>query len=705
MKKHLNVVLLSVSALMGLVACSTNVEDSNVSSEPSSSNVEDSKDSQNVTSSEKETPSSSSKEGIVTTITINEPASKELVEGDVLRLTATITNEVAGAKIQWISSNTQIATIDENGNLTAIKEGEVSISAKYNEVTSSPITFTIKKKEHVDAYGNIMSLLRAADALDSTKISSLILTNAFNEYNLRQDETTKEWINDINMSKETDYSSSFYSNDIATIETTTKEKGENDRKTLHTYGKAHDLFIDAVSDFSNEQYSFSNLKSNSYKMTDNTPISGEISNYDANMQLTKGIYNGSNGAIAYIIDNFFSNDSIFASSSAKENATFAEENNVYTIASEEITKDSLDANVYNYYSFSFTFDDAGYLLSANGKMETYNSSTEDGSKGRKTGETIISLRQTLGERSANNEINLEDFFLKNKRDITVSFAENPYGSAIDTLELGTKYFITKTAKLASISLNIDKVTLSSVTKNGVTATNEDYTFDDPAITFKKAGEYVLTFKSTLVDDITLEANFEDSTNNAQTLSWASKPSYASTYNLDTSYLPEAVLAGDIQFSFDAEPYNADDDSSVEFVSNEIGATVTKNSDSFSYTMHTSNGGKVSLKGKCASGAETEVKEVTVFANTDEGIKAFLVNKPFFALNETGAFSKVTFLENGDVNYEGSSYNGTATYEVKNGAVTVNNSKSGLKYVKVTPGTGYLITALNARGTPGTVMYN
>ena len=56
---------------------------------------------------------------------------KTLEEGEEFTLTATITPETATYKdIEWSSSDSNIATIDNQGKVTAIKEGECSIYAK-----------------------------------------------------------------------------------------------------------------------------------------------------------------------------------------------------------------------------------------------------------------------------------------------------------------------------------------------------------------------------------------------------------------------------------------------------------------------------------------------------------------------------------------------------------------------------------------------
>jgi len=55
---------------------------------------------------------------------------KSLYEGQSFKLTATVLPEnTSDKKVTWSSSNTEVATVDENGNVTAIKAGESVITA------------------------------------------------------------------------------------------------------------------------------------------------------------------------------------------------------------------------------------------------------------------------------------------------------------------------------------------------------------------------------------------------------------------------------------------------------------------------------------------------------------------------------------------------------------------------------------------------
>ena len=148
---------------------------------------------------------------------------------------------------------------------------------------------------------------------------------------------------------------------------------------------------------------------------------------------------------------------------------------------------------------------------------------------------------------------------------------------------------------------------------------------------------------------------------------------------DKTYLSENIIAGDTPFTLTANA-GADDDTTIEFVTNEIGATVTKNAP-FSYTLHATKPGKISLKAKSASGLETEVKEVNVFAYTDEGIASYLAKAKWNALNASSLFQTAEFTLK-----EGSTTTGTfvllkntgdeltGNFEVKDKAVSLKDAK-------------------------------
>ena len=74
--------------------------------------------------------------GDVTSITVK-PSSLVLALGESTRLAVVTEPEGANAAITWTSSNTDIATVSNNGTVTAVDLGEAVITAKYGELTST----------------------------------------------------------------------------------------------------------------------------------------------------------------------------------------------------------------------------------------------------------------------------------------------------------------------------------------------------------------------------------------------------------------------------------------------------------------------------------------------------------------------------------------------------------------------------------------
>ena len=80
----------------------------------------------------------------VSSISLNKD-SIELVEGDSETLTATVSpNDATDKTVSWSSSNTGVATV-KDGTITAVKEGEATITAKAGEKTASCKVVVAKK--------------------------------------------------------------------------------------------------------------------------------------------------------------------------------------------------------------------------------------------------------------------------------------------------------------------------------------------------------------------------------------------------------------------------------------------------------------------------------------------------------------------------------------------------------------------------------
>lgn len=656
MKKPINIALLSVSALLGLAACTSNEPSSSVSSkEDNNSSV--------VNSTASEEPV------LEVSVSVVAPASNKITVGDELQLQAKVENAKPNDTLTWKSSNNDVLSVDNTGKIKGISKGEAQIRASIAGKTSEPITITVEAKIDSTAYPRFLKLLTDAEAKDPSKVSKLTLSVQNDEYHYQQNKDTKEWENVINRSNGTTWNASFYTESKTSIETIKTDKGEKDIKTLHQYGIAHNRLVDVVSDYSNDKYNVNEQKSSSKEITNVE---------ETNTFLNKGEFSESLGALRYVLDNYFDGTSKFSSIESRRNASLEEIEGVYTLNTSEIVKDDVDNNVHMEYSMSIKLNAEGYLSSMSAHVLSYDSET-DGSKRRLTFDTGVTLEETIGARES-SDLDLDKYFFKNKSHLILFLGENPYATQpVTSFELNKKYFVIAN-KNGTGSINIDPLTLVSVTKDGVTAPEDSYVLDGNALTIKKAGSFVFNYKTTLLNDFQIEVEIEN--HEITSLEFSPKPSFLAMGAKDETYLSENVIVGDTPFTLTANK-GADDDTTIEFVTNEIGATVTKNASSFSYTLHTSKPGKVSLKAKSASGLETEVKEVNVFAYTDEGIASYLTKAKWNALNTSSLFQTAEFTLK-----EGSTTAGTfvllrntgekliGNFEVKDKAVSLTDSKGG-----------------------------
>lgn len=655
MKKPISLTLLSVAALLGLAACASNEPSSSVSSkENSNSSVASS------STNTSETPV------LEVSVSIVAPAKNTIAVGDELQLQAQVENAKPGDTLTWKSSNNGVLSVDNTGKIKGVSKGEAQITASISGKTSEPITITVEAKIDSTAYPRFVELLTNAEAKDASKVSSLTLSVQNDEYHYQQNKDTKEWENVINRSNGTTWNASFYTDSKTSIETIEADKGENDIKTLHQYGIAHNRLVDVVSDFSNDKYTVNEQKSSSKEITNLE---------ETNTFLNKGEFSKKIGALRYVLDNYFDGTSKFSSIEARRNASLEEKDGVYTLNTSEIVKDDVDNNVHMEYSMTIKLNAEGYLSSLSSHIKSYDSET-DGSKRRLTFDTGVTLEETIGARES-MDLDLDKFFFKNKSDLIVFLGANPYANQpITSFELNQKYFVI-VQKNGTGSTNIDPLTFVSATKDGQAAPEDSYILNGNALTIKKAGSFVFNYKTTLLSDFKIEVEIEN--HEITSLEFSPKPTSATTRVKDKTYLSENIIAGDTPFTLTANA-GADDDTTIEFATNEIDATVTKNSP-FSYTLHTTKPGKISLKAKSASGLETEVKEVNVFAYTDEGIASYLTKAKWNALNATSPYQTAEFtLKEGSttagtfimVDNTGSKI--TGNFEVKDQAISLKDAK-------------------------------
>ena len=82
----------------------------------------------------------------VTGVKLNK-SSKSLTIGDTFTLTATVKpNNATDKSVTWSSSNTSVATVDENGVVTAVAEGTATITATASNGVEASCTVTVKQK-------------------------------------------------------------------------------------------------------------------------------------------------------------------------------------------------------------------------------------------------------------------------------------------------------------------------------------------------------------------------------------------------------------------------------------------------------------------------------------------------------------------------------------------------------------------------------
>lgn len=85
----------------------------------------------------------------VTGIKLNE-SQKSLIVGDAFALTATIEpNDATDKSLIWSSSDVSVATVDENGVVTAVAEGNATISATASNGVKADCEVTVKKSESI----------------------------------------------------------------------------------------------------------------------------------------------------------------------------------------------------------------------------------------------------------------------------------------------------------------------------------------------------------------------------------------------------------------------------------------------------------------------------------------------------------------------------------------------------------------------------
>lgn len=108
----------------------------------------------------------------------------ELLEGSQDKLTATVTLDTA--KVIWTSSDESIATVDQNGNVTAIREGQAIITAKVENTELVATATVIVKKPISESSSAILSITLVNGITKEYDVTNAVLNNYLNWFDSAQ---------------------------------------------------------------------------------------------------------------------------------------------------------------------------------------------------------------------------------------------------------------------------------------------------------------------------------------------------------------------------------------------------------------------------------------------------------------------------------------------------------------------------------------
>jgi len=112
----------------------------------------------------------------------------ELVEGSQDKLTATVTPDTA--KVIWASSDASIATVDQNGNVTAIREGQAIITATIENTDISATSAVNVKKPNNEFSNAILSITLVNGITKEYDVTNAVINNYLSWFDSAQGTST-----------------------------------------------------------------------------------------------------------------------------------------------------------------------------------------------------------------------------------------------------------------------------------------------------------------------------------------------------------------------------------------------------------------------------------------------------------------------------------------------------------------------------------
>ena len=112
----------------------------------------------------------------------------ELLEGSQDKLTVTVTPDTA--KVIWSSSDESIASVDQDGNVTALREGEAIITAKIEGTDISATSTVIVKKPNTEFSNAIISITLVNGITKEYDVTNTVLNNYLNWFDSAQGTST-----------------------------------------------------------------------------------------------------------------------------------------------------------------------------------------------------------------------------------------------------------------------------------------------------------------------------------------------------------------------------------------------------------------------------------------------------------------------------------------------------------------------------------